>query len=441
MIGRARYIYRACPPSALPRGDVVELLATGESYPSSAILIVDDDPGNLLALEGVLLVLGHAIVTARSGKEAIARASERDFGLALVDVTMKGMDGFETVDQLRRIERARATPVVFVTGYADSESHRHRGYALGAIDYVTKPVDPDLLRLKARSFILLYQRGEALKRRALEVAVADSARKAAEAYSEENARLLRMAERAAAAREELLAVVSHDLRNPLTALLMKASLVQRLVPPSEKEGAIARGVAGIVRAGKQMNDLLGLLVDATAIEKGQFTVELKACDPLDLCREAAEMLTAVAASREIRLTLEVPAALPRVMADRVRVSQVLSNLVGNAIKYSGPGGQITLRVAGTAERVSFSVVDTGQGIAPEHLPRLFERYWQVNRNREGLGLGLYITKGIVEAHGGSITVASAPGEGSTFAFTLPVARADALAVSDAPPKADSASLG
>jgi signal transduction histidine kinase len=399
----------------------MELLARGESYPAAAILTVDDDPGNLLALEAVLAPLGHAIVAARSGAEAIARAKERTFALALVDVTMRGMDGFETVAQLRRIDSFRVTPVVFVTGYADSMSSIHQGYAAGAIDYVTKPIDPDLLRLKAASFVLLHQRGEALNRRALEVAVAESARKAAEEYSAENARLYRAAERAAAAREELLAVVSHDLQNPLMALLMKASLLQRLVP-EDKESPISRGIEGIVRAGKQMSELLRLLVDATAVEKGSLTVELKTCDPADLAREVTELYTPIAGEKTLRLALELGGGLPPVKADRSRVLQVLSNLVGNAIKYTDTGGQVTLRLAGSGERVSVSVSDTGKGIAPEHLPRLFERYWQVDRKRDGLGLGLYISKGIVEAHGGNITVVSAPGEGSTFAFTLPVAR-------------------
>ncbi len=214
----------------------MELLATGEFYPAAALLIVDDDPGNLVALEAVLAPLGHTIVTARSGQEAVARAGERAYALALVDVTMKGMDGFETVARMRQIEGTRATPVVFVTGYADSASYVQRGYAAGAIDYVTKPVDPALLRLKAASFVLLYQRGEELKRKALEIAVADSARRSAEAYSAENARLFRVAERAASAREELLAVVSHDLQNPLMALLMKASLAQRQIPPGSRRG-------------------------------------------------------------------------------------------------------------------------------------------------------------------------------------------------------------
>jgi two-component system, sensor histidine kinase and response regulator len=405
----------------------VELLARGERYPAAAILTVDDDAGNLLALEAVLAPLGHTIVAARSGEEAIARAKEREFALALVDVTMRGMDGFETVSRLRRIESFRVTPVVFVTGYADSVSAIQKGYEAGAIDYVTKPIDPDLLRLKAASFVLLYQRGEELKRKALEVAVAESARKAAEEYSAENARLYKAAERAAAAREELLAVVSHDLQNPLQALMMKASLLQRQIAAQSKDSPISRVIDGIVRAGRQMSELLRLLVDATAVEKGSLSIELKACDPAELAREVIELYAPIAAAKPLRLAVELGAGLPSVHADRSRVFQVLSNLVGNAIKYTGGGGQVTLRVAGSGDRVSFSVLDTGKGIAPEHLPRLFERYWQVDRKREGLGLGLYISKGIVEAHGGNITVVSAPGEGSTFTFTLALARDGALA--------------
>ncbi len=194
---------------------------------------------------------------------------------------------------------------------------------------------------------------------------------------------------------------------------------------------MARSLEGIVRAGKQMSELLRLLMDATAIEKGRLSVEPRPCDAADLAREAVELLTAVATSKAVRLGLELGEALPPVQADRTRVFQVLSNLLGNAIKYTAESGLVTLRLSVAGERVSFSVADTGQGIAPEHLPRLFERYWQVDRARPGLGLGLYISKGIVEAHGGDITVTSALGQGSTFAFTLPVARADSASAGPA----------
>ena len=340
------------------------------------------------------------------------------------------MDGFETVARLRRLEWFRATPVVFVTGYADSISYVHRGYAAGAIDYVTKPVDPDLLRLKAASFVLLYQRGEALKRRALEVAVAESARRAAEEYSAENARLYRAAERAVAAREELLAVVSHDLQNPLMALMMKASLLQRLVPPEDKEGPIARGVEGIVRAGKQMTELLAAAGGRHRHREGQ---PLGGAQDLRPGRPGARgdgALHPDGGEKALRLALE----LGERVAARARRSQPG---VPGALQPGGQRHQIHGRRAersrcgcrAAANGSPCPVSDTGKGIAPEHLPRLFERYWQVDRKRDGLGLGLYISKGIVEAHGGNITVASAQGEGSTFAFTLPVARETTVATS------------
>ena len=235
----------------------------------------------------------------------------------------------------------------------------------------------------------------------------------------ENARLFREAQAATGARDEMLGVVAHDLRNPLHTIIMASDLVMEL----PADGTIAnarRSVEMIRRAADRMNRLIQDLLDVKRIESGRLTVDPHPTSAHAVVAEAVEMLRPLASGNSLTLAVDVPADLPRAQIDAPRVHQVLSNLVGNAIKFTPAGGTITIRADATDEEVRISVVDTGPGITPEQLPHLFGRYWQANqRDRRGIGLGLAIAKGIVEAHNGRIWVASTPGEGSRFTFTLP----------------------
>ncbi len=236
----------------------------------------------------------------------------------------------------------------------------------------------------------------------------------------DNARLYKESQQATHARDEVLAVVSHDLRNPLNVISLGATyLLKRL--PQGAEGTSWRKQAELMRrSADQAVHLIQDLLEVAKIESGRLSVERQ---PLDVCRlvdDAIELHRPLAEARRLRLEREVEAELPRVQADRGRVLQVFSNLIGNALRYTPEGGRITVRARREGRFVRFFVSDTGKGIAPEHLPHLFERYWQPKGTREGAGLGLPIAKGIVEAHGGYILVESEPGKGSTFSFTLPV---------------------
>lgn len=231
----------------------------------------------------------------------------------------------------------------------------------------------------------------------------------------------RQTEAEARAREELLAVVSHDLRNPLAAILLTgASLLRKL----RREASPLLGkVETIQHAGERMNRLITDLLDLAQIESGRIGVR---CAPQDLgrlLRETLNMLGPLAAQRAQRLESLVADEADEelvVDCDRERVQQVLSNLIGNAIKYTPEGGRITLSVRRDPDAVCLSIADTGPGIPAEQLPFIFERYWQGRRESStGVGLGLSIAKGLIEAHGGRIWVDSTPGEGTTFSFTLP----------------------
>lgn len=237
----------------------------------------------------------------------------------------------------------------------------------------------------------------------------------------ENARLYAAAQAATRARDETLAIVSHDLRNPVHTITMASSLLLDLAPESGDRRSGRKHLSMIRRAAELANRLIGDLLDAARIEAGQLSIHLTPEDVDALVTETVETHAVLASSRGMTVVAELPDALPPAVADRERILQVFANLIGNAIKFGREDSAVTVAATADAEWVTFSVSDSGPGIAPENLGRLFDRYWQANRAQKlGAGLGLFVAKGIVEAHGGRIWVDTRLGEGSTFFFTLPV---------------------
>lgn len=246
----------------------------------------------------------------------------------------------------------------------------------------------------------------------------DVARRASMAI--DNATLYEEARRATAARQELLAIVSHDLRNPLSAVTMATQiLLEEPISGDEQRVAISR----IGRAAERASHLVEDLLDLGSIESGTFTVERKAQPLAPILHEAVEAAAPTAEKRGLRLELEVAGGPLEVCCDRERVLQVLGNLIGNAMKFTPRGGRIGVRTEARGDEALIAVSDTGRGIPAEALSRIFERYWQVGRaSRAGAGLGLAIAEGLVRAQGGRIWAASEEGAGSTFSFTLPLAQ-------------------
>lgn len=243
-------------------------------------------------------------------------------------------------------------------------------------------------------------------------------RRAADAI--QGARSYHAARAATQARDDMLAVVAHDLRNPLNTVYMGSTLALELLGP-DPDAPGRRQLAIIERSAKQMRRLIDDLLDATRLQSGQLELDRTPVPPERLLAEAFEMLEPLAGHAGLALEVQHDPGLPAILADHGRIQQVLSNLVGNAIKFTPRGGRITMAAQRAEDGVRFAVVDTGAGIAPDQLPHIFGRFWQARRtDRRGLGLGLSIAKGIVEAHGGTIEVASEPGAGSTFAFTVPI---------------------
>ena len=237
----------------------------------------------------------------------------------------------------------------------------------------------------------------------------------------ENARLFRESQDSIAARDEILAIVAHDLRNPLSTIMMASALVHDEL--GAEHAAERKRLEMIIRGAERMNRLIGDLLEVKRVERGRLVVEPRPARLGPMIVEAMEMLHPMAAAASLTLAGTAPDDLPAVLADPVRIQQVLSNLVGNAIKFTPAGGRIEVRAEPHGDgAVRISVADTGPGIATDQLPQVFGRFWQGgHRDRLGIGLGLAICKGIIEAHGGEIWVESVPGEGTTFAFWLPLA--------------------
>ena len=228
--------------------------------------------------------------------------------------------------------------------------------------------------------------------------------------------------RAIRSRDDLLATVSHDLKNPLNSIHLATAMLRRTAEQSEPSAAILKYTATIARAATRMDQLIRDLLDMASIESGHLSVEPAPLAVSQLIEEATEAIGPLATAKELLLEVHLPEGGFQLNCDKRRVLQVFSNILGNAVKFTSPAGKITIRASIDARHAQFAVSDTGPGIATEQLSRVFDRFWQAKETaRAGTGLGLAICKGIIEQHGGSIRVESTLGVGTTFFFTLPVA--------------------
>jgi signal transduction histidine kinase len=221
----------------------------------------------------------------------------------------------------------------------------------------------------------------------------------------------------------MVAFVSHDLKNPLSTIQMAVDyLVEDLVPDDATHQRERKQLDIVARSAKRMYTLVDDLLDVAAIEAGQLALRRLRLPVGALVTDALDLLRPLAAAKRITLSADVPPGLPAVVADHERVLQVFSNIGGNAVKFARADGRVEIHVTVRDAMVEFAVRDSGPGIAPEHLPHVFDRFWQARKAvRAGAGLRLAIAKGIVEAHDGRIRAESEPGRGSCFTFTLPIA--------------------
>ena len=413
------------------------------------ILLVDDNPANLLSLETVLQAPDRNLVRAFSGGEALKFLLNKDAAVILLDVRMPQMDGIETAALIRERERTRNVPIIFLTAYdSGGAAHVTRGYALGAVDYITKPIDPDALKSKVAVFVELYRKAEQIKQlyadlqrhaAALEQEIA--VRKRAEKERAES--LLRAqaaqakAEEANRLKDEFLATVSHELRAPLTAMLGWVTLIrgERLDQESKK-----RALETVERNTRAQKKLVDDLLDISSIVTGNFSLDIEPTDLASVTESAVESVRPEAEAKGVSLQKDLDPAVHMFLLDPDRFHQVIWNLVQNAVKFTPVGRAVEVRLRYRNGQAEIEVIDKGIGIAPEFLPFVFDRFRQANgsitRMHGGLGLGLAIVRSLVEMHGGSIGVESAgEGKGSTFKITLPPPLSEELP-REAPPTAE-----
>ncbi|MGN6105882.1 MAG: sensor histidine kinase, partial [Kofleriaceae bacterium] len=230
---------------------------------------------------------------------------------------------------------------------------------------------------------------------------------------------LEVAQHEATGRQEILAVVSHDLRNPLGTIVMGSSVLRELLPPGTPPACV-RQLQAISNAADRMTNMINQVLDEARIEIGTIRLHLGRCELNELVRTAMQLFQTRAEQCSIQVVFEPPVAQLEIRADRERVLQILSNLLGNALKYTPQGGRIEVRVAPSDDEIEISVTDSGPGISRDQLPHIFERYYQgPSKERGSLGLGLYICKNLVEAHGGRIWADPAVEQGARITFTLP----------------------
>ncbi len=415
------------------------------------ILLVDDQPERLLTYEVILESLDQNLVRALSGEEAFEKLHEREFAAILLDVSMPGMNGFETAALVRNHPRFGQTPIIFVTGVHITDLDRLRGYEMGAADYVYVPVIPDVLRGKVQVLVQLYlQRRELAQLNDRLAATNDELAEAHARLQAENTRELqklnRTLERAnaqlisevadrkhaeallkeeARRKDEFISILGHELRNPLAAMQSGIELL-RNASPAESKLPWAREL--LQRQLKHLKRLIDDLLDVTRITSGRVQLQREAIDLKNVIEHSIDAAQPLIAERKHDLQVNLPPEPLDMDGDPVRLTQVFGNLLTNAAKYTEPGGTITLSAElepGPPRAVTVRVSDTGAGIQEDMLDRVFELFTQADhdatRTQTGLGIGLALVRALADLHGGSVHAqSSGPGRGAEFVVRLPL---------------------
>jgi signal transduction histidine kinase len=362
------------------------------------ILVVDDEPSARRGLELLLRDEGFTVACASNGADALEEVARFRPDVVITDLRMPVLNGLDLCARLH--ERCPELPIIITTAYGEMQSVV-LGLRAGASDYLTKPLEFDAVLLSVR---------RAIEKRAAHTE-REHLRRHAEALYEE-------AMSAVQRRDEVLSIVSHDLRNPLSVIHVNAQVLS--MEAKEHEYTLKDLAESTLRATTSMGRLLDDLVDEARLGGAGLRLDRQRHQVGDLLEDASE-LRPLALQRGVRLELHAPRADDTVDCDRARMGRVLANLITNAIKFSSRGGTITVGAESAIGEIRFFVRDAGPGIKAEALPHLFERFWQApGGNRPGAGLGLFIAKGIVDAHKGRISVESQEGAGSTFTVSLPI---------------------
>ena len=393
------------------------------------ILVVDDQIPNLDAMEALLSPLECRLVRAHTADEALLALLEQDFAAIVLDIRMPGMSGIELADLIKTRPRSRHVPILFLTAHMFNEKDILRGYGTGAVDYLVKPIHGEILRSKISVFVELFRKtrelarvNESLQREAVERArVEEALRLANQDLEQRVADRTEALERADRRKDEFLAVLGHELRNPL-APIVSAIEVLEWTGVSESNASQARAV--VRRQVRHMTRLIDDLLDVGRITSDRLVLQLSAVDLAAIIAAAVETSRPAIEEFGHRLTITSPTRSIMLQADAARLSQVLSNLLTNAAKYTPLGGEIHVVADATAEGVTIRVHDDGVGIAREHLQSIFDLFVRVGQpdglGGGGLGIGLALAQRFVQMHGGRLEATSeGAGKGSEFSIWLP----------------------
>jgi len=383
-------------------------------------LLVDDREQNLVALESLLRRDGLSLLKARSGREALEFLLKYEVALALIDVQMPGMDGFELAELMRGAERTRHVPIIFLTASSTNDyQRRFRGYEAGAVDFLHKPIEPDILKSKTGVFLDLFRQRQEVARQRDELAVMIVENKRLLEESRQYAYALQEADRR---KDEFLATLAHELRNPLAPIL---SAVQLLGLSDDVDKETSEVLEIIERQVNHMVRLVDDLLEVSRITSGKIQLQLNPIDLNDVIRNAIETSLPLLEGGNHSFSVNLDETPIKIEGDMVRLTQVLSNLLNNAAKYTPEGGLISLTTEQGENWVQVRIKDSGLGIPQEMLNKVFEMFTQVNRHMKrsqgGLGIGLTLVKRLVELHGGRISATSeGEGLGSEFTMKLPL---------------------
>ncbi|AYQ26731.1 MULTISPECIES: hybrid sensor histidine kinase/response regulator [unclassified Polaromonas] len=385
------------------------------------VLIVDDLPENLLALDALIRQDDRLIFQASNGDDALALLLQHEFALAILDVQMPGMNGFELAELMRGTEKTRSIPIVFVTAAGKELNYAFKGYETGAVDFLYKPLDVDAVRSKVSVFVDLYRQRQEVRR---QVQALEKSRQEQEALLKDLRAAQGELQNAVRMRDDFMSMVAHELRTPLNTLFLEAQLRKMQLDRGNAAIFDAAYLKNMVaRDQRQIQSMVRLIddmLDVSRIRSNRLSIRPSEVDLHALLQRVVGNLANQAASAGSTITLESGPAITGTW-DEFRIEQVVINLLTNALRYGG-GKPVKVRAVQSEEGVRIDVTDQGTGISSEDQKRIFEQFERAagNDGTGGLGLGLFITQQLVEAHGGRICVQSAPGQGSTFSVTLPM---------------------
>ena len=366
------------------------------------ILLVDDTPENLISLTKVLEVNNFQVDTASSGAEALKKVLKNEYVLIILDVQMPGMDGFEVAEAISGYSKTKDTAIIFLSAANTESRYITKGYTSGGLDYITKPVDMNIILLKVKTFYRIYEQNRKLNEMQQTLLAEIETRKRAENK-----------------KDEFISIASHELKTPLTSIKGYVQLLERSIDKAEPEVLKMH----IQKANHQLNklsDLVADLLDISKMESGKMAFVKKTFSTGLFLKSVVEIMQHSNPSVHLKLDNCVNVD---VYGDENRVEQVLINFITNAIKYAPGSDKVIINATQEADSVRFSVQDFGIGIAEDQQSQVFEKFYRVDETSmrfQGLGIGLYISSEIIKRHGGTIGVTSVPGAGSEFYFTLPL---------------------